>query len=287
MIADFKSQIPSQIGPGAAIPPLIPPPAQNVTGPLLALPGNNPVSGNGSNPVTGKSTMTGSSTATGNNAVPSVTFASAAVSSSVSSANHVVSTPSSGSSSVSTASHVVSTLSASSIGAIVAPPTMTGVSASEVTTAGLTAPDPPVSSCVFSTSIIMATVTVTVTTSAGTSPATSTSVPASWSYKGCFSDNLNARVLTGITLANIGNQVTNTKCVAYCESAGFSLAGTEFADQCFCGNELTGSSSLDETKCNMSCDGDFNQTCGGSLALSVYFNSATTKRHQRIRGFSN
>jgi hypothetical protein len=124
---------------------------------------------------------------------------------------------------------------------------------------------------------------------AQTSPATSSSVAAGWSYYGCYSDNLNARVLTGVTFANIGNhEVTNTKCVAYCEARGYSLAGTEYGGQCFCDNELTGSSAIDETKCNMPCEGDSTETCGGPVALSVYSNSAKARRqrHQRIRGAS-
>jgi hypothetical protein len=112
-----------------------------------------------------------------------------------------------------------------------------------------------------------------------------------WSYYGCYADT-RARVLTGIELANIGNhEVTNTKCVAYCGAAGFSMAGTEYGGQCFCGNELEGSSKLAESSCDMPCEGDGTQTCGGSLALSVY-TSATKKRsirhmHRHRNGFSS
>lgn len=101
--------------------------------------------------------------------------------------------------------------------------------------------------------------------------------------------------MTGIEFADIGNhEVTNTKCVAYCDAKGYSMAGTEYGGQCFCANTLTsGSSQLDDGKCDMACEGDGSETCGGSLALSVYSKSGASKKrfnrhlHQHIRGVSN
>ena len=102
-----------------------------------------------------------------------------------------------------------------------------------------------------------------------------------FAYKGCFSDVVSARVLTGIVYANIGNkQVTNTKCIAYCSTRGFSMAGTEFGGQCFCGNALVGSKSIAEDKCKMPCEGGASETCGGPDALSVY-ELKKTKRSSR------
>jgi hypothetical protein len=100
-----------------------------------------------------------------------------------------------------------------------------------------------------------------------------------WKYYGCYQDT-RARVLSGIKLANIGNhEVTNSKCIAYCGAAGFSMAGTEYGGQCFCGDQLNGSSKLAESECSMPCEGDASETCGGSMTLSVYTsNSTTTKR---------
>jgi hypothetical protein len=99
-----------------------------------------------------------------------------------------------------------------------------------------------------------------------------------WKYYGCYQDT-RARVLTGIKLANIGNhQVTNTKCVAYCGAKGFSMAGTEYGGQCFCGNELVGSSKIAESECDMPCEGGASETCGGGMALSVYTSKSTTAK---------
>ena len=48
------------------------------------------------------------------------------------------------------------------------------------------------------------------------------------------------------------------------------MAGTEYGGQCFCGNQLVGSSKVDESKCSMPCDGIAGQICGGSSVLSVW-----------------
>jgi hypothetical protein len=99
-----------------------------------------------------------------------------------------------------------------------------------------------------------------------------------WKYYGCYQDT-RARVLSGIKLANIGNhEVTNSKCIAYCGAAGFSMAGTEYGGQCFCGDQLNGSNKLAESECSMPCEGDASETCGGSMTLSVYTSNSTTKR---------
>lgn len=103
------------------------------------------------------------------------------------------------------------------------------------------------------------------------SPTTDSSTTPGFIYKGCFADHTDARVLSGITFADVGlHSVTNTKCTAYCDARGFSLAGTQYGGQCFCGDQLVGSAAVPEDKCNMACEGDGTQTCGGSLTLSVY-----------------
>jgi len=143
---------------------------------------------------------------------------------------------------------------------------------------GGTPPNTLVTSYVSETTVIMTTVTLPLPSATGTSD-----VAAGWSYYGCYSDKLSGdRVLDGITFANIGNhQVTNTKCTAYCDSKGYSMAGTEYGGQCFCGNALSGSSAVDESLCDMQCEGDGSQTCGGRLTLSVYSTSVKTKRRSR------
>ena len=105
-------------------------------------------------------------------------------------------------------------------------------------------------------------------TSTSTSAPASTPTGTAWKYAGCYRDT-DARVINGETFANIGT-VSNTKCVAHCKDKGFSLSGTEYAGQCFCGNSVNGAQKIEESACNMKCDADANEVCGGPLALSVY-----------------
>lgn len=236
---------------------------EQIEGVLPKLPGNNPLGQWGVGPSSGPAP-------------------SSAGSSSASVVAHVVTTPSAPASDPPTSDPptVVPTTVASAAVVTTASPTTAVASESASGTADPTTPF--VTSYVFQTSVVLTTVTLPAPTG------TSSPVPVGWSYKGCYSDNVNARVLTGIEFADIGNhEVTNTKCTTYCDSKGYSLAGTEYGGQCFCGNELTGSSSLDNSKCDMPCEGDSTQTCGGSAALSVYSKSGSARRHlQRIRGSS-
>lgn len=112
--------------------------------------------------------------------------------------------------------------------------------------------------------------------SAGSSPpATNPSspglaLPIGWTSAGCHTDKVNPRSLRGVNLANIGAKMTTVGCVAYCDKRGFKIAGTEYAGQCFCGNELLDSQKAAETVCNMPCEGDKSQICDGAAALSLY-----------------
>ncbi|ETI20140.1 hypothetical protein G647_08174 [Cladophialophora carrionii CBS 160.54] len=108
--------------------------------------------------------------------------------------------------------------------------------------------------------------------------APSTSNP-SWSYSGCFTDTVSPRTLPKWSTFN-GPDVTNEACIAFCDSKGYPVAGTEYAGQCFCGAEIT-SPQLGEDKCNMACTGDAGQMCGGPGALSVWTKSGESKKAKR------
>ncbi|KAG9246146.1 putative WSC domain protein [Calycina marina] len=116
-------------------------------------------------------------------------------------------------------------------------------------------------------------------TSIQTSTSNSTPTPTGtsnsingYTYHGCFTDHFSpSRALTAIPFANIGQHaVTNTKCITYCAVHGYALAGTEYGGQCFCDNALTGSEQVDDDLCDMPCEGDGVEICGGRLLLSVY-----------------
>lgn len=52
-------------------------------------------------------------------------------------------------------------------------------------------------------------------------------------------------------------------------STGLLYAGLEYSYECWCGN-IERAIKLDDSECNMPCNGNSLQMCGGALALSVY-----------------
>lgn len=59
-------------------------------------------------------------------------------------------------------------------------------------------------------------------------------------------------------------------CTDACFNAGYPLAGTEFATQCFCGLQFTnGSAATPLTDCDMACAGNGTEFCGGPNRLNV------------------
>lgn len=127
---------------------------------------------------------------------------------------------------------------------------------------------------VIQTTTVQSTTTVYISAVNGAKPtdaATDGKAVGDFKYAGCYKD-ASDRVLSGVIRANLG-QVNNTACVAHCSSKGFSVAGTEYGGECYCGNELSKVEKLDDSKCSMTCDGDDADKCGGDWALSVYTKS--------------
>ncbi|CAG2119881.1 unnamed protein product [Medioppia subpectinata] len=88
-------------------------------------------------------------------------------------------------------------------------------------------------------------------------------------YVGCYWDKDRPRLLTGYRTKFTDN--SPVKCLNVCLQSGFSYAGLEFSNECFCGHELSaGRHQLLANHCNMSCSGDHNLSCGGYYAIDVY-----------------
>ncbi|TPX15264.1 uncharacterized protein E0L32_004541 [Thyridium curvatum] len=91
-----------------------------------------------------------------------------------------------------------------------------------------------------------------------------------WNYAGCYLDR-EARALKGDNQLTTGPEgMSNAMCIDFCNARGFSVSGTEYGSQCFCGNALVDSWLIDDSKCNMTCSGDSNDICGGPWALAIY-----------------
>ncbi len=94
---------------------------------------------------------------------------------------------------------------------------------------------------------------------------------------GCFKDQgdpfgLRGRDLNGAAFpgwgANKGAPVTIEKCISFCNSRGFRYAGVQYGSQCFCGNSYGKYGRANN--CNMKCNGNPNEICGGFWANDIY-----------------
>lgn len=95
-----------------------------------------------------------------------------------------------------------------------------------------------------------------------------------WYSAGCYNDTVGVRTL-GNAQYGLGD-MTAEKCTAACKSAGYTLAGMEYANECYCDNAPQNYGQIqDPTSCNMACKGNANQMCGGPNRLTVYTFNAT------------
>jgi WSC domain len=66
--------------------------------------------------------------------------------------------------------------------------------------------------------------------------------------------------------------LTIESCIATCTNLGYQVAGLEYADQCFCDDELRNGAVLaaSDSTCSMACSGSSAEVCGGPNLVSVY-----------------
>ncbi|KAI9650547.1 hypothetical protein NHQ30_000564 [Ciborinia camelliae] len=102
---------------------------------------------------------------------------------------------------------------------------------------------------------------------------------ASWSSLGCYTDNVSGRALTTTgTIPGGSSAMTNEACQTACSAAGFSYAGTEYAGECWCGNSIVngnGPAADGNAGCNMACNGNSGETCGGPNRLTAFQSGGT------------
>ncbi|KAI4181434.1 MAG: hypothetical protein L6R41_006629 [Letrouitia leprolyta] len=85
---------------------------------------------------------------------------------------------------------------------------------------------------------------------------------AVYRYAGCFKENNPGRQLKVQIYGNDPN-MTNDKCITACAAQGYSLAASEYTNECWCGKTIP-KSPANETDCNYVCTGNATQTCGGN-----------------------
>lgn len=73
--------------------------------------------------------------------------------------------------------------------------------------------------------------------------------------------------------------MNGSACTAYCAQKNYVYAGTEYGDECYCGNMLGAPSSLqNDTKCSMPCAGNSSEACGGTSRSMILGRLTLTKR---------
>ncbi|KAJ6552838.1 galactose oxidase [Mycena capillaripes] len=108
----------------------------------------------------------------------------------------------------------------------------------------------------------------------GTEPPPPPTIPQSigkWESLGCYSDNLNGQGRSLVNKVDVVGQVSLETCTSACFNAGMPFSGAEFADECYCGKAIVNGGVVEAvSSCNMLCQGNSSEFCGGPNRLTVY-----------------
>ncbi|KAF8575322.1 WSC-domain-containing protein [Ramaria rubella] len=111
-----------------------------------------------------------------------------------------------------------------------------------------------------------------------------------WTAVGCFNDSIDLRILTESIFNGLpaAENLTAASCTTACQDAGFTLAGLEFGEECWCGthvanggvfvgnsNGISGTNPPVRTTvggpfCDTACTGNAAELCGGSDRMNLY-----------------
>jgi hypothetical protein len=85
---------------------------------------------------------------------------------------------------------------------------------------------------------------------------------AQYGYMGCFKENNPGRQLAQQAYSDTTTN-TNGKCITKCQALGYVFAGTQYRQECWCGNAIPIQRTAD-ADCNYDCTGAASQSCGGN-----------------------
>jgi len=91
----------------------------------------------------------------------------------------------------------------------------------------------------------------------------------SYASQGCMQE-VAGRALTGLSLSQAN--MTVELCTTACAAGGFTYAGLEYGQECYCGNALVNGATVSSvsTQCLMPCAGNSAEICGGPNAINLY-----------------
>ncbi|KAI0816540.1 WSC domain-containing protein [Xylaria sp. FL0064] len=90
---------------------------------------------------------------------------------------------------------------------------------------------------------------------------------------GCWTDDSSEGKALFYRQDNLDSSaLTTEQCLQSCLSGGFPFAGTEYGGECYCGVVVGNGTALaaDASTCNMPCNGQSDEICGGPARLSLY-----------------
>ncbi|KAK4165674.1 carbohydrate-binding WSC [Cladorrhinum sp. PSN259] len=105
--------------------------------------------------------------------------------------------------------------------------------------------------------------------------------PARYGYLGCYNETTalagtaGGRALYGGINLVAPDVLTVEKCWDFCATNNtairYKYAGLEYARECWCATSLSSLSvKVDDSACDLACEGNNTQVCGGNLKLTVY-----------------
>ena len=102
-------------------------------------------------------------------------------------------------------------------------------------------------------------------------------IPANWTYAGCYYDNYAGYGRVMKNEQPDDQEMTQASCISTCDTMGYSVAGMEYGVQCFCDDFIrNGAPQAPDTDCNMACSGDSTAMCGAGDRLTVWSNTNLT-----------
>ncbi|KAK5663389.1 hypothetical protein OQA88_3817 [Cercophora sp. LCS_1] len=95
-----------------------------------------------------------------------------------------------------------------------------------------------------------------------------TDLPEGWKSYGCWLEGIGRRALPHQFPDDQLN--SPSVCANKCKNAGYTIAGTEYGAQCFCGDAIyNGATATTESQCSMNCPGNPALKCGAGDRLSI------------------
>lgn len=109
--------------------------------------------------------------------------------------------------------------------------------------------------------------------------------PSGWTSFGCWTDNGPRTLSNQVQVPGGAAGMTVAGCTLACGSAGYTLAGLEYAQECWCDKYVSSAASKAAiTDCNMACNGNASEFCGAGNRLDLYASGSTTPS---VRSSSN